>query len=35
MYIVHIDVDDSNGRDIGERILKLAVFQPEERLSVY
>ncbi|RKY62376.1 MAG: hypothetical protein DRP96_00385 [Candidatus Neomarinimicrobiota bacterium] len=30
MYIVHIEV-----KGIGERILKLAVFTPEERLDVY
>lgn len=30
MYIVHIDV-----KGVGERVLKLAVFSPEERLDVY
>jgi len=30
IYIVHIDV-----KDVGEKILKIAVFQPEERLDVY
>jgi hypothetical protein len=30
MYIAHIDVED-----VGEKILKLAVFMPEERLDVY
>mgnify|MGYP001807044844 CR=1 FL=1 len=30
MYIAHIDVED-----VGEKVLKLAVFMPEERLDVY
>ncbi len=30
MYIAHIDVED-----VGEKILKLAIFMPEERLDVY
>ncbi|NQV42061.1 MAG: hypothetical protein HQ506_06870 [Candidatus Marinimicrobia bacterium] len=30
MYIVHIEVPD-----VGDRFLKLAIFQPEERLDVY
>ena len=30
MYIVHIEVDG-----VGNKILKIAVFQPEERLDVY
>jgi len=30
MYIVHIDVPD-----VGSTFLKLAIFQPEERLDVY
>jgi len=35
MYIAHIVVEDGNGKELGEKILKLAIFQPEERLSVY
>ncbi len=35
MYLIHVDVEDSSGKNIGERILKLAVFQPEERLGIY
>jgi hypothetical protein len=30
MYIAHIDVEG-----VGEKVLKLAVFMPEERLDVY
>ena len=30
MYIVHIEIPD-----VGDRFLKLAIFQPEERLDVY
>ncbi len=30
IYIIHIDV-----KDVGEKVLKIAVFQPEERLDVY
>ena len=35
MYIAYIIVEDENGNNLGERIIKLAVFQPEERLSVF
>lgn len=35
MYIAHITVEDVDGKKIGERILKLAVFQPEERLDLF
>ena len=34
MYIAYIEVEDQNGK-VHEKILKLAVFQPEERLSVF
>ncbi|NQV38326.1 MAG: T9SS type A sorting domain-containing protein [Candidatus Marinimicrobia bacterium] len=35
MYIAHITVEGADGGKIGERILKLAVFQPEERLDLF
>jgi hypothetical protein len=35
MYIAHITVEDLNGKKVGERILKLAIFQPEERLDLF
>jgi hypothetical protein len=36
MYIAHLSLgDDQNESSIGEKIMKLAVFMPEERLDVY
>ena len=35
MYIAHLSLEDTNGSSIGEKVLKLAVFMPEERLDVY
>ncbi|NOZ03662.1 MAG: hypothetical protein GXO92_03520 [FCB group bacterium] len=35
MYIAHITVENSNGKKLGERVLKLAIFQPEERLDLF
>ncbi len=35
MYIAHITVEDDSGKELGQKILKLAIFQPEERLSIY
>ncbi len=35
MYLAHLDLRDSNGKSIGEKVLKLAIFQPEERLDIY
>ena len=36
MYIAHLSLgDDQNESSIGERVMKLAVFMPEERLDVY
>lgn len=35
MYIAHVTVEDSNGKQLGQKVLKLAIFQPEERLDVY
>lgn len=35
MYIAHVSVEDNNGGQLGEKLLKLAIFQPEERLDVY
>lgn len=37
IYLVHLDLKDSNGKSIGNgsKVLKLAIFQPEERLDIY
>jgi hypothetical protein len=35
VYFAHITVQDVSGADIGEKVLKLAIFQPEERLDVF
>ena len=36
MYIAHLSLgDDQNESSIGEKVMKLAVFMPEERLDVY
>ena len=35
MYIAHLSLEDANGNSIGEKVMKLAVFMPEERLDVY
>ena len=35
MYLAHLDLRDSNGKSVGEKVLKLAIFQPEERLDIY
>ena len=35
VYIVYITVSDENGSAIGEKIMKLAIFQPEERLDLF
>jgi hypothetical protein len=35
VYFAHITVQDASGGDIGEKVLKLAIFQPEERLDVF
>ena len=35
MYVAHITLEDANGNSLGERVMKLAVFMPEERLDVY
>jgi hypothetical protein len=35
MYIAHLSLEDENGSSIGEKVMKLAVFMPEERLDVY
>jgi len=35
VYIAYITVTDENGTAIGEKILKLAIFQPEERLDLF
>ena len=35
MYLAHLDIRDSNGNSLGEKVLKLAIFQPEERLDIY
>ena len=35
MYLAHLELKDSNGKSIGEKVLKLAIFQPEERLDIY
>ena len=35
VYFAHITVQDANGNDVGEKVLKLAIFQPEERLDVF
>lgn len=35
MYLAHITVEDAAGKKLGERILKLAIFQPEERLDLF
>ena len=35
MYVVHLSVEDANGNSVGEKVMKLAVFMPEERLDVY
>ena len=35
MYIAHLSLEDTNGNSIGEKVMKLAVFMPEERLDVY
>ena len=35
MYVAHLSMEDANGASIGEKVMKLAVFMPEERLDVY
>ena len=35
MYVAHLSMEDANGNSIGEKVMKLAVFMPEERLDVY
>jgi len=35
MYVAHLSIEDANGNSIGEKVMKLAVFMPEERLDVY
>ena len=35
MYLAHVELKDFAGKTLGEKILKLAVFQPEERLDIY
>ena len=35
MYIAHLSLEDENENSIGEKVMKLAVFMPEERLDVY
>jgi len=35
MYIAHIELKDSAGGAVGEKVLKFAIFQPEERLDIY
>jgi len=30
-----MELTDADGKSIGEKVLKLAVFQPEERLDIY
>ncbi len=35
MYVAHLSMEDANGNSVGEKVMKLAVFMPEERLDVY
>jgi hypothetical protein len=35
MYVAHVSIEDANGNSVGEKVMKLAVFMPEERLDVY
>ena len=35
MYVAHLSMEDASGNSIGEKVMKLAVFMPEERLDVY
>ena len=35
MYVAHLSIEDANGNSLGEKVMKLAVFMPEERLDVY
>ena len=35
MYVAHLSIEDANGNSVGEKVMKLAVFMPEERLDVY
>ena len=35
MYIAHVEVKDLAGKSLGEKVLKFAVMQPQERLDIY